>query len=397
MADVERKAGFIHQVMRGGVDAREVDDVGEQALSFAEVKALATGNPLIMELAGVDNDIAKLERLARSHQQDRRRLEARAEDAVRRGHRLADVVSACDAALAIRQDTHGDRFAMAVGDHRFERRVDAGARLRLELARGLDRVGAGAAVTATLGELGGFPITARLRRDLGDARVELWLEGVPGRRVVMTSTELVTAEPVGLTQRLEHCAFGVEAVRQDALAGVAGAESEAAQAAARVDVPFEHAGRLAQLRQRQEEIRGLLVPVDEADTGAGPEVERPATETEAEPTPASTEPAAHLLPPDTDGRLHPADGDGDGVAPSADLPHQPDEGLEEPQTVRTLLEQINRELDAHVDAGDHVMNDVAPHPRREPSPTPHPAPRAPAQPQPQIGPSRRPGLRGPGL
>ncbi len=40
---VERKAAFIHQVMAGEVAGREVDDVGDVALSYAEVKALATG------------------------------------------------------------------------------------------------------------------------------------------------------------------------------------------------------------------------------------------------------------------------------------------------------------------------------------------------------------------
>ena len=57
---VERKAGFIHQVIRGEVAGRAIDDVGDQALSFAEVKALATGNPLIMEQAGIESDLARL-------------------------------------------------------------------------------------------------------------------------------------------------------------------------------------------------------------------------------------------------------------------------------------------------------------------------------------------------
>jgi len=61
---LERKAGFIHQVTQGSVEAREIDDVGADALSFAQVKALATGDPLIMEQAGLDSDIARLKRLA---------------------------------------------------------------------------------------------------------------------------------------------------------------------------------------------------------------------------------------------------------------------------------------------------------------------------------------------
>lgn len=40
---VERKAAFIHQVMAGTIDGREVEDIGDVALSYAEIKALASG------------------------------------------------------------------------------------------------------------------------------------------------------------------------------------------------------------------------------------------------------------------------------------------------------------------------------------------------------------------
>ena len=46
---VERKARFINQVMRGRLDVREIEDIGENTLCFAEVKALASGDPLILE------------------------------------------------------------------------------------------------------------------------------------------------------------------------------------------------------------------------------------------------------------------------------------------------------------------------------------------------------------
>lgn len=44
---VERKARFINQVMRGRLDVREIEDIGQDALSYAEVKALATGDPRV--------------------------------------------------------------------------------------------------------------------------------------------------------------------------------------------------------------------------------------------------------------------------------------------------------------------------------------------------------------
>ena len=57
----ERKSGFIEQVMRGQVDAREIDDIGDAALSYAEVKALATGDPRVLEQFGLQADLAKLD------------------------------------------------------------------------------------------------------------------------------------------------------------------------------------------------------------------------------------------------------------------------------------------------------------------------------------------------
>ncbi|MDP9072657.1 MAG: helicase, partial [Actinomycetota bacterium] len=65
-----RKATFIDQVMRGEIAGRSIDDIGDAALSYAEVTALATGNPLIMERAGVAGDLARLERQLAAHRRD---------------------------------------------------------------------------------------------------------------------------------------------------------------------------------------------------------------------------------------------------------------------------------------------------------------------------------------
>jgi len=77
----ERKAKFISQVMRGRLDVREIEDVGDTALSYSEVKALATGNPRILDKARVDAELTKLERLERAHARNQRVLPRR------RGHR----------------------------------------------------------------------------------------------------------------------------------------------------------------------------------------------------------------------------------------------------------------------------------------------------------------------
>ena len=53
------KAKFIAQVMSGDKGLRSIEDVELATLSYAEVKALASGNPKVIEKAGVDADIAR--------------------------------------------------------------------------------------------------------------------------------------------------------------------------------------------------------------------------------------------------------------------------------------------------------------------------------------------------
>ncbi|PND33822.1 DEAD/DEAH box helicase [Achromobacter pulmonis] len=60
---LETKARFIAQVMSGDKGLRSIEDVELATLSYAEVKALASGNPLVIEKAGVDAEVAKLSTL----------------------------------------------------------------------------------------------------------------------------------------------------------------------------------------------------------------------------------------------------------------------------------------------------------------------------------------------
>lgn len=81
---LERKATFIAQVMENDGIARTIEDVSSQALSFAEVKALASGNPLVIEKAAVDADVAKLSAIkavfVQEQEMNKQRLRWRRED-----------------------------------------------------------------------------------------------------------------------------------------------------------------------------------------------------------------------------------------------------------------------------------------------------------------------------
>lgn len=71
---VERKARFIGQVTRGRLNVREIDDIAEATMSFAEVKALASGDPLILEHAQAMAELAKLQRSRRAFDRNQQQL-----------------------------------------------------------------------------------------------------------------------------------------------------------------------------------------------------------------------------------------------------------------------------------------------------------------------------------
>ena len=70
-----RKFIFVSQLLVGEGDAREVEDLGDGVLTYAEVKAAATGDPLILELTAVQSEISRLRGLATSHTRTQRRAE----------------------------------------------------------------------------------------------------------------------------------------------------------------------------------------------------------------------------------------------------------------------------------------------------------------------------------
>ncbi len=74
---VENKQKFIGQIMTSKSPVRSAEDVDEQALSYAEIKALATGNPYIKEKMDLDVSVAKLTLLRQNHLNQRYALEDR--------------------------------------------------------------------------------------------------------------------------------------------------------------------------------------------------------------------------------------------------------------------------------------------------------------------------------
>lgn len=126
LTTLARKARFIGQIQRKDFSAREIEDIGADAINLGMLSALASGDPAILQLAEATAERARLQGLARSwdRQQDTRTQQlgdiddflARADTAVE-GMR---------AAAPNRRPTTGDDFAMTVGDATYRSR-DAAA------------------------------------------------------------------------------------------------------------------------------------------------------------------------------------------------------------------------------------------------------------------------------
>jgi hypothetical protein len=272
--------------MRGQVTGRDLDDVGENVLSYAEVKALATGNPLVIEQAGVQAELAKLERLARAHVNEERRLERTAASAEAEAARLRATAARYDDAIARRVDTSGDRFLMEVEGRRHTKRVDAGE----DLVARLRRSAAGLTETTqdrglhprVVGRLGGFP----LRLDaftLGgtvELRLTAMLDNEGGPDVRLGTDDLDNKRPDAVITQLERRLRSLEDMRDRAVGTANDRERHATEARARLRVGWPDQAQLDQLRRRYQEIADRIA----ADAMSKPEV--PAVR-EVEPMPVT--------------------------------------------------------------------------------------------------------------
>ena len=281
---VERKARFIGQVMRGRLDVREIEEISDTALSYSEVKALATGDPRIMEKARLDADLARLERLERSHHRNQRTLSATINQAEHDLPGLEAERDALDAAITARVLTGGDRFSMTVGSRRYTARADAAIALRDALVA-LPRAGDSRDPDPVrIAHLAGFDITAVARRYL-QPHVVLDLPAVPRSSITVDYEELRSDRPLGIITKLENRAAELERTRARVLAEHTRLSAEADRARAGYNQPFPHADALAKTRARAAQLAEELATRDTppADTPAA------ARTAPAPPTPLPTD------------------------------------------------------------------------------------------------------------
>ncbi|TFH68133.1 helicase-related protein [Cellulomonas sp. HD19AZ1] len=264
---VERKARFIAQVMRGRLDVREIEDVGDSALSFAEVKALASGNPLVMEREKALQAVTKYERLERAHHRNQVHL-ARGRQAASETLSAAEAdLPALVAAAERSTSTAGDAFIMTVGGRQYASRTDAAAALRSWAHDHAEQTLTSHLEPRPLGvlcEVAGHTVTAAAAPRAGALLLRepgflLELAGVP-RTAWRVDVETAAGEGLGLVRQIEHRVERLPATVERVRTDIVTAQRDVTQAEAAQARPFKHAEQLAAARAELQRIESILNP-----------------------------------------------------------------------------------------------------------------------------------------
>jgi N12 class adenine-specific DNA methylase len=261
---LETKAKFIAQVMTGDNALRSAQDVGGEALSYAEVKAIASGNPAVLTLAEADAELQRLSVLKKNHA-DEQYL------ARRSLRQLPDTIAALTErlnALTADQATLTAHAAdpIAIGDRPVSREDTAAA-----LGERLDALPAFVHQPrrVPLGTYRGLTFGLALHPEHAP---DVFLEGAITRHWQLSREHHGPRAVLNALDRLAG-GYGSDAarVRQD----LAVAEGQLRDFRARLGQPFPHDAYLSQLTRLRDQLRACL-----SGTGPEPGSEAPADVTE---------------------------------------------------------------------------------------------------------------------
>lgn len=253
---LETKARFIQQVMRGETSVRSADDLESGALTYAEIKAIASGNPAIVEKVKIDTEIRKLDQLRAVHANLQRHIRWHIRDLPRRIVKEKQHLAHIEADIATRNAAGVGEFSMVVGN-----RVYSGKGAREAAANALTRAVLSWRDEPTMqprGSLLGFEILSRGRSaafglDQNERIPQLFVRGQSTYPANLNATN-----PVGTVQSIEHTVRNLDKLATEQRSRVAGIEKELADYQSQAERPFEHKERLKQLLDRQSELNSLL-------------------------------------------------------------------------------------------------------------------------------------------
>lgn len=254
--NLQRKATFIHQIMAGDLTARESEGDGDFALSAAEIKAIASGNPLIIEQVEVSAEITRLENLERAHAKEVAQAKRRIADAEMMIVRDNELLENYKADLAARQDTTGDKFSIVVNSKTITERKAAGDAIIALAKQHADVSPFAQEKTFEIGKFAGFTL-------LVNNKAEVLLRGKGQYRA---SINMQAAD--GTIRSLENIPRRLDSMVSNTETRLAENRSAIGKLQKTISAGFEKADELANLRKRNAEILLELNPADEQNVAA---------------------------------------------------------------------------------------------------------------------------------
>ena len=154
-------------------------------------------NPLIMDKAEADAELAKLQRAERAWLRNHDALRQKVAANLRRAGELEALTGQIDTAIGRRRSTRGDAFSMTLGTTRLSRRNDAGEQLKNLIAALHEALTKSShrRLGERPGQLGGFDVTVVAERVLGTTSVTIALDGAPGAELRMEPRRHPGARP----------------------------------------------------------------------------------------------------------------------------------------------------------------------------------------------------------
>lgn len=134
---LERKQHFINQVMANRVGKRVVDDIGDTELSYAQVKAAATGDPLVIERVEVEANVQKYRRLERGYRREQQYNNSSISTLKRQISNSETLIESFEKAFSDIRSTRGNLFSMTINGLDIDERAEAASRLSTVLSTDL--------------------------------------------------------------------------------------------------------------------------------------------------------------------------------------------------------------------------------------------------------------------
>ena len=246
---IENKQKFIGQIMTSKSPVRSCEDVDEAALSYAEVKALATGNPYIKEKMDLDIQVSKLKLLKANHTSQRYRLE----DNIAK-HYPMQITALKERLEGYRTDIQTyaahkpvdkDAFSMKIGNRTYTDKKEAGAAL-IDMCRSAKQPN----MAVTIGEFQGFKMSVSF--DSFFSKFTISLKGSLSHEVE------IGADPLGNLQRLSNALDGMTGKMADVEQKLSNVEHQLETAKVEVTKPFAQEQELAEKLERLAELNALL-------------------------------------------------------------------------------------------------------------------------------------------